>query len=138
MASPEGHLVSGSTEIQIKSHKNEERVPDAVRARSREMERFVPRAPECLSDTGLANSTVEQLILKLLYFRGDMMSSELARTLGLKFTVIEELIDGFKSQQFAQVKSSLGYGPVSAVLSLTERGRRVARDYLEVNLYVGG
>ncbi|HSU58279.1 MAG TPA: hypothetical protein VLI55_03105 [Bryobacteraceae bacterium] len=65
------------------------------------------------------------------------MGNELARATGLRFSLIEEMIDSFKFQQLVQVKSSLGYGPVSAVLSLTERGRSIARDYLDVNQYVG-
>lgn len=103
----------------------------------RKRERFAPSAPQNLEETGLANSTVEQLMLKLLYFKGDIISGELARAMGLRFSLIEEMIEAFKFQQLLQVKSSLGYGPVSAVLSLTERGRHVARDYLDVNQYVG-
>ncbi|MBV9612990.1 MAG: hypothetical protein JO091_10985 [Acidobacteriaceae bacterium] len=90
-----------------------------------------------MADTGLPNSLVEQLLLKFLYFQGDMMGGDLSRSIGLRFSLIESMIEGLKLQQFVQVKSSLGYGPVSAVLSLTELGRRVCRDYLETNQYVG-
>jgi DNA-binding MarR family transcriptional regulator len=104
---------------------------------TRKLERFIPRMPQSLADTGLSNSTIEQLILKLLYFKGDVMGSDLCRAMGLTFSSIDDMIDGFKLQQLIQVKSSLGFGPISEVLSLTERGRRVARDYLDNNQYVG-
>jgi predicted ATPase with chaperone activity len=57
--------------------------------------------------------------------------------MGLKFSLIEDVVETLKLQLYIQVKSSLGFGSVSAVLSLTELGRRIARDYLENNQYVG-
>ena len=104
---------------------------------SRQAARFIPPVPEKLSDTGLPASLIEQLILKLLYFKGEVMGGDLGLAIGLKFNLIEPIIDSFKFQQLVQIKSSLGYGPVSAVLSLTERGRHVARDFLDINQYVG-
>jgi DNA-binding MarR family transcriptional regulator len=100
-------------------------------------QRFIPPPPPSLAETGLSTSVIEQLILKFLYFRGELMSSDLSRAIGLTFNCISEIIDGFKYQQLIQVRKSLGYGPISEVLSLTERGRAVARDYLENNQYVG-
>src|SRR5882724_4680256 len=98
---------------------------------SRKRARFVPPVPLSLAQTGLPNSLIEQLILKLLYFRGDVKGGELCRAMGLKFSLIESMLDGFKFQQLIQVKSSLGYGMISSVLALTEQGRRVTRDYLD-------
>ena len=103
----------------------------------RQRERFAPPAPQSLADTGLPNSVLEQLILKILYFKGDVMGGELCKAMGLSFSLIEGMIDGFKFKQLIQVKSSLGYGPISAMLSLTEQGRHIARDYLDNNQYVG-
>jgi len=104
---------------------------------ARQAKRFIPPAPESPADLGLPDSLVEQIILKLLYFRGDLMGSDLSRIIGVKFSLIEPAIDGFRFQQLIQVRRSLGYGPVSATVSLTEAGRRIARDYLENNQYVG-
>lgn len=104
---------------------------------SRSKERFEPPPLETLSDTGIPGAVVEQLLLKFLYFTGDLIGSEICRQMGLKFSLIQEIVEGLKSQQLIQVKGSLGYGPVSARLSLTEAGRRVTRDYLENNQYVG-
>jgi predicted ATPase with chaperone activity len=85
----------------------------------------------------MPTSLIEQLILKLLYFNGDLMGGDLSRAVGLNFSLIEGLIDSFKLKQLVQVKSSLGFGPISALLSLTQQGREVARDYLDTNQYVG-
>jgi hypothetical protein len=99
--------------------------------------RFIPAVPQSLAETGLPSSLIEQLILKTLYFRGELMCSDLCKSAGLAFSCIEEMIASFKNQHLIQVKSSLGYGPISEVLLLTERGRSVSRDYLENNQYVG-
>ncbi|MBV9762327.1 MAG: hypothetical protein JO340_17335 [Acidobacteriaceae bacterium] len=103
----------------------------------RRRERFKPSAPRTIEDTGVPGALIEQLILKFLYFKGDLLASDLSRLMGLKFSLIEQMIEDLKVQRNIQVKSSLGYGPVSAMLSLTEGGRSVARDYLENNQYVG-
>ncbi|MBV9302848.1 MAG: hypothetical protein JOY62_13385 [Acidobacteriaceae bacterium] len=103
----------------------------------RNPERFTPRAPQSLAETGLPGSLFEQLILKILYFQGDTMGGDLSRAIGLAFSLIEQIIEGFKFKQLLEVKSSRGFGPISALLALTEKGRSVARDYLESNQYVG-
>jgi hypothetical protein len=103
----------------------------------RRKERFSPPVPQSLAETGLPNSLFEQLILKFFYFKGEMMGGDLAHALGFNFSLIEGMLDVFKAQRLLQLKSSLGYGPVSSVLSLTEQGRSVARDYLASNQYVG-
>lgn len=105
--------------------------------RSRQAERFIPPPAHRLADLGLPASLIEQLLFKILYFRGDTMGSDLGRAVGLKFGLIESLLDGMRLQHLIQVKSSRGFGPVSSVLALTEQGRKVTRDYLDNNHYVG-
>ena len=53
----------------------------------------VPPIPERIADTGLPESMVEQLILKTLYFQGDTLGRDLSGAVGLKFSVIEGLIE---------------------------------------------
>jgi hypothetical protein len=99
--------------------------------------RFTPPELYNLSDTGLPQTVIEQLLLKFLYFKGDMVGNDLARSAGFRFSMIESLVEDFKVQQLVQVKGSRGLGLVSSTLSLTELGRRVTRDYLEGNQYLG-
>lgn len=103
----------------------------------RRPDRFTPPVPETVAETGVSGALIEQLILKFLYFNGDLVARELSRLLGVQFSLIESMIEGLKVQLLVQVKSSRGFGPVSAMLSLTEAGRRVARDYLDINQYLG-
>lgn len=98
---------------------------------------FVPPVPESMADLGVPESLVEQLLLKMLFFRGDTTGRVLGQSLGLNFSVVEPLIERLKRQHLLMVKSSLGMGSISAVFSLTEAGRELTREYLEANQYAG-
>lgn len=97
----------------------------------------VPPVPQTLEDTGLPVTFFEQHILRVLYFRGEMVGRELARVLGLKYSVIEPVIDHFRRQQLLEMKRSAGMGSVSGLFGLTEEGRRTARQHLDASTYTG-
>ena len=97
----------------------------------------VPPMPESLDDTGIPVSVIEQLILKFLYFRGELLGRELGSLLGLQFSMIDELLETLKRQHHVGVKKSLGMGNSSGIFALTETGRGLAREYLENNQYAG-
>ncbi|HUI82355.1 MAG TPA: hypothetical protein VLY24_30740 [Bryobacteraceae bacterium] len=96
-----------------------------------------PPEPESVEETGLSQNFLEQLILKVLYFRGEIYGQDLSVAMGLKYSVIHELVEMLKIQHQITVKRSLGMGSVAAVLTLTEAGRNRAREYLDVNQYAG-
>lgn len=96
-----------------------------------------PREPESIEQTGLAFTTVEHLILKVLYFRGDLYGQDLSAALALKFSVIQDVVDALKLRHHLQVKKSMGMGDIGALFSLTETGRAKARECLEQNQYAG-
>ena len=96
-----------------------------------------PLEPESLEETGLPESLVEQLILKILYFRGELFGQDLSHAIGLKFSVIQELVEALKLQHLVVVKRSIGMGNVGALLTLSEAGRGRTREYLEANTYSG-
>jgi predicted ATPase with chaperone activity len=98
---------------------------------------FEPPIPQTIEQTGLNQSLVEQLILKDLYFRGDMTGRDLATRLGLQFSLIEDIVENFKRQHLLDVKKSLGMGSISAWFSLSEAGRRAAQECLTTNQYTG-
>ena len=100
-------------------------------------EPFVPPAPQRLEDTGISEALIEELILKTLFVRGEVLGRDLAATLGLKFSVIEPRVDFLKRQRLIEAKGSLGFGSVSAVFIISEAGRARAREYLDHNQYIG-
>jgi hypothetical protein len=102
-----------------------------------EPEIAAPPEPESLEQTGLPESLLEQLILKILYFRGELFGQDLSYAIGLKFSVIQEQVEGLILQHLVVVKRSIGMGNVSALLTLSEAGRGRTREYLEANTYSG-
>jgi hypothetical protein len=98
---------------------------------------FAPNEPETLAETGLPASTVESLILKIIYFRGDLYGQDLSIAIGLKFSVIQDLVENLKLKHHIQVKRSLGMGSVGAVFGLTDSGRALTREMLESSQYAG-
>src|SRR5579872_2413916 len=96
-----------------------------------------PREPESIEETGLGETTIEHLILKILYFRGELYGQDLSNAIGLKFSVIQELVETLKLSHQVVVKRSMGMGSVGALLALTEAGRARAREHLEANQYAG-
>ena len=98
---------------------------------------FFPPEPESLEETGIAEAVVEQILVKILYFRGALYGSELSTAIGLKFSVIQGIVEALKLRHHVQVQRSMGMGPVSAQFALTEAGRALARQYLETNQYSG-
>jgi hypothetical protein len=110
--------------------------PGTLQLHSRTRE-LIPQVPDTLGQTGLPSSLIEQIILKLLHFRGEVSGRDAASTLGLRFSLIEPLLDGLKRHQLVEVKRSLGLGSISSQFSLTEAGRIQVRDFLESNQYVG-
>ena len=102
-----------------------------------EAEGFVPPPPASLHEAGVTNSLAEQLVLKNLYFRGEVGGRELARVLGFQFSVIESVVDGLKRQRLIEAKSSSGFGNVSSQFGLSEEGRARAKEYLETNQFLG-
>ena len=96
-----------------------------------------PREPATIEETGLSASTIEQTILRILYFRGEMYGMDLSNAIGLRFSVIEQILEALKIAHHVQVKRSMGMGNVGSALALTESGRGLARQYLESNQYSG-
>jgi DNA-binding MarR family transcriptional regulator len=98
---------------------------------------LAPPEPHTLEEAGLAESMVESLLLKILYFRGDLYGRDLATAIGLRLSAIEHVVEALKLRHHLQIKRSLGMGNVGAVLSLTDAGRERAREALEANQYAG-
>ena len=97
----------------------------------------VPRAPETLEDLGIPGSLVEQLVLKMLFQRGEMSAWDLALAIGVKFSLIDGPLETLKRQHLTLVKRAQGLGAVTSVFELSEEGRNQAREHLETNQYAG-
>src|SRR5713101_8569335 len=100
-------------------------------------QKLTPPPPESIQETGIPPSIIEHLVLKYLYFRGELLGRELGSLLGLTFSLIDDLLEALKRQHYVGVKKSLGMGNMSGIFVLTEAGRNLAREYLLNNQYAG-
>ena len=98
---------------------------------------LAPAVPESLEETGLKDTFIESLILKILYFRGEITGRQLGSAIALKYSLIEPILDNLKRLQLIAVKKSLGMGSVSGTYHLADAGRTLARDHLLQNQYAG-
>lgn len=96
-----------------------------------------PAAPTTIEETGLTESLIEQLVVKHLYYKGESLGRELANALGLRYSVLEPVMETLKRSHTISAKRSMGMGNISSVFILSEAGRSLARQYLETNAYAG-
>jgi len=95
-----------------------------------------PRVPTTLEQAGLSQDLVTQLILKMLHFGADQTGSEIARRLGLEFSVIEPALEFLKRSHQCEVFGGVVGGP-TFTYRITDAGRRRALLFLEQSQYFG-
>ena len=103
------------------------------------LDRGVPhRAPPAtLEESGLSLDLLVQLVLKTLYFSGELAGTELAQRLGLPFAVLTAALDVLKAQQHCQIVGGGFVGGASYRYRITDAGRSRGALFLENSHYVG-
>jgi predicted ATPase with chaperone activity len=98
---------------------------------------FHPPAPLTLEQTGLNSDAMQQLVLKTLYFGGELVGTEIAKRLGVGFGVFEPAIEFLKQQRWCEIIGGSVFGASSYRYRITDGGRGRAKLALEQNQYVG-
>lgn len=96
----------------------------------------VPPTPTTLAQTGLAADGLLGLILKTLY-SGELTGRELSEALKIGYGILEPIMDAARQEQLMEVKRASGAGTAGYQYALSERGRDRAKQFFEVNGYVG-
>ena len=91
---------------------------------------FHPLAPTTLQEAGLSLDLVLQLALKTLHFTGELTGLEIARRLGLRFSVLEPALDALKAQHHVEVSGGALVGGPSYKYRITDAGRTRAQLFL--------
>jgi hypothetical protein len=97
---------------------------------------LAPPLPRTLADTGLAEDQVEQLLIKTLY-TGEASGHATAERLRLSWTILEPLVERARAERLVEVRGATGTGGAAYRYALTDGGRARARQYMDVNQYVG-
>jgi predicted ATPase with chaperone activity len=102
---------------------------------------FLPPQINSLEDTGLSPLWLQDLILKVLYFRGYMSGFKIAEEIALPFSgVTDQLLITLKQEKFIEVKSSQGGGlggDGAYTYGITGAGVLRAREAMERSQYAG-
>ena len=98
---------------------------------------LLPPGPTTREATGLSLDLFIQLVLKLLHFSGELTGVEIARRLGVEFSVIEPALDFVKRLHQCEIVGGAGLGGPTFRYRITDAGRQRAMLFLESSQYVG-
>ena len=100
---------------------------------------FSPPQITSLDDTGLSPLWLQDLVLKVLYFRGYLTGFKIAEDIALPFAgVTDQLLFVLKQEKLIEVKSSQGgLGEGAYTYGITGQGVLRAREALDRSQYAG-
>ena len=100
---------------------------------------FLPPQVTSLEDTGLNPLWLQDLVLKVLYFRGYLSGFKVAEEITLPFAgVTDQILVTLKAEKLIEVKSSQGgLGEGAYTYGITGAGIQRAREALERSQYAG-
>ena len=88
-----------------------------------------PPSIKGIEDTGLSQGFLQDLALKIMYFRGQLTGHDIAEYMHLPFaTVVSTIMDFLKREQMCEVKGSGGLGAATYQYSITSKGAERARE----------
>jgi len=95
-----------------------------------------PPLPHTVAETGLSVDQIEQLMIKTLH-TGELTGVMLADRVCLPYSLLEPLIERLRAEHLIEVRGTTGSGTAGYRYALTDLGRDRARQYLDINRYVG-
>lgn len=100
---------------------------------------FLPPQVTSLDDTGLNPLWLQDLVLKVLYFRGYLSGFKIAEEITLPFAgVTDQILVALKADKLLEVKSSQGgLGEGAYTYGITGAGIQRAREALDRSQYAG-
>ncbi|MEX0787323.1 MAG: ATP-binding protein [Anaerolineales bacterium] len=100
--------------------------------------RFIPPPITRVEDTGLSQLWLQDLALKILYFRGYLTGFNVAEAMCLPFAgLVDQILEALKREKFVEVKTQVGFGEGSYQYAITGAGIARAREALERSQYAG-
>src|SRR4051812_6264869 len=94
-----------------------------------------PLAPTTLEQSGLNVDLVQQLVLKTIFFGGELQGADISKRLGLGFSVIESTLEFLKQQRLCEIGGGSVFGSSSYRYRITDAGRARATLALQQNQY---
>lgn len=102
------------------------------------LEEYTPPSPRNLQESGLSEPFVAELILKTLYFNGEMVGNRVAENICLAFqSIIYPILNKLKEERLVEVKGGGSMQATTWRFALTEKGHNLCLQVMERNQYVG-
>ncbi|MBI1801101.1 MAG: ATP-binding protein [Chloroflexi bacterium] len=105
--------------------------------------RLVPRPPlipepQSIEETGLNSSLLTDLILKTIYFAGQITAQEISQQVKLPFSnIVESVLDFLKREELVGIIGSRGFGERGFQYAIAPKGGERVREALLRSQYVG-
>jgi predicted ATPase with chaperone activity len=100
--------------------------------------RYVPSAINKIEDTGLSQLWLQDLALKILYFRGYLTGFKVSEAIALPYAgLTDHILEALKREKFVEVKAQVGIGEGAYQYAITDAGIARAREALERSQYAG-
>lgn len=102
-------------------------------------ESYWPEVPRTLEESGLTVSMVEELILKAVFFAGEMRGRDIAAKIQLPSHLVDEVIEGLRRNKYLDIRggSGAGVGKSTMIFVLTSFATDILKQILERNKYNG-
>jgi hypothetical protein len=100
---------------------------------------FFPQQPRTIEEAGLNVSMVEELILKAIFYAGEMRGMDLSSRLKLPSAIVDEVIEGLRRQKYLDLRGggASGVGKSTMIYQLTSFATELMRQILDRNRYNG-
>ncbi len=96
-----------------------------------------PVAPRTVEETGLSFTFITDLILKQVLQMGEFQLSDAEKNTRLPQAIVEEAIEFLRKEKLVEVRSAGGFLKSSYKFVITEQGKRLGGDLLEICRYTG-
>ncbi|HFD40519.1 MAG TPA: ATP-binding protein, partial [Anaerolineae bacterium] len=94
-------------------------------------EQYIPE-PKSVEETGLSMGFIADLVLKLVYYKSEMSSLEIAEALALPYVgIMDKVLEFLKREEYIEVSGSKGFGERGYQWVITGKGSDRAVKALE-------
>lgn len=94
--------------------------------------------PRTVEETGLTMGFLSDLVLKTIYYAGEISANDVAAAIRLPFVgVLDGVLDFLKREELVGIAGTKGFGERGFTYSITEKGVLRAREALERSQYIG-
>lgn len=101
-------------------------------------QRWNPQPLSTVEDTGLSKLGLADLVLKILYFSGDLTGTDVSEIIKLPFAgVLDSVFEFLKREKFVEVRGSGGFGESGYRYLISEKGASKAREAMDRSQYAG-